>query len=80
MIENYVEKYERINMREMIENEREEMMNVIIKEGNLRKIEENIYIKVEERREEGRIGGILIEDQRDKKIDIIYYEEEGEIE
>lgn len=63
MIENYVEKYERINMREMIENEREEMMNVIIKEGNLRKIEENIYIKIEERREEGRIGGILIEDQ-----------------
>ncbi|URR93843.1 LptF/LptG family permease [Brucella abortus] len=57
LIANYVEPYARINMRAMIANASADLMHVIIQEGTFRKLADNLYIQVAERRADGSIGG-----------------------
>lgn len=51
-----------MNMRAMIANASADLMNVIVQEGNFRKLADNLYIQVAERRADGSIGGLFIAD------------------
>ncbi|MEN3421987.1 LPS export ABC transporter permease LptF [Brucella abortus] len=79
LIANYVEPYARINMRAMIANASADLMHVIIQEGTFRKLADNLYIQVAERRADGSIGGLFIADSRDPTLDLIYYAADGAI-
>lgn len=78
-VANYVDPYARMNMRSMIANASADLMNVIIQEGSFRKLADNLYIQVAERRADGSIGGLFIADSRDPKLDLIYYAADGGI-
>lgn len=62
LVANYVDPYARMNMRAMIANASADLMNVIVQEGNFRKLADNLYIQVAERRADGSIGGLFIAD------------------
>ncbi len=79
LIANYVEPYARINMRAMIANASADLMHVIIQEGTFRKLADNLYIQIAERRADGSIGGLFIADSCDPTLDLIYYAADGAI-
>ncbi|WP_343313972.1 LPS export ABC transporter permease LptF [Brucella sp. BE17] len=79
LVANYVDPYARMNMREMIATASADLMNVIIQEGNFRKLADNLYIQVAERRSDGSIGGLFIADSRDPSLDLVYYAADGAI-
>ena len=79
LVANYVDPYARMNMRAMIANASADLMNVIVQEGNFRKLVDNLYIQVAERRADGSIGGLFIADSRDPSLDLIYYAADGAI-
>ncbi len=79
LIANYVDPYARMNMRAMIANASADLMHVIIQEGTFRKLADNLYIQVAERRTDGSIGGLFIADSRDPTLDLIYYAADGAI-
>lgn len=79
LVANYVDPYARMNMRAMIANASADMLNVVIQEGNFRKLADNLYIQIAERRADGSIGGLFIADSRDPTLDLIYYAADGNI-
>ncbi|OJX99456.1 MAG: LPS export ABC transporter permease LptF [Rhizobiales bacterium 63-22] len=79
IVANYVDPYARMNMRAMIANASADLMNVIIQEGSFRKLADNLYIQVAERRPDGTIGGLFIADSRDPTLDLIYYAADGAV-
>ena len=78
-IANYVDPYARMNMRAMMADASADLLNVVIQEGNFRKIADNLYIQIAERRSDGSIGGLFIADSRDPTLDLIYYATDGAI-
>ncbi len=79
LVANYVDPYARMNMREMIATASADLMNAVIQEGSFRKLSDNLYIQVAERRSDGSIGGLFIADSRDPTLDLIYYAADGAI-
>ncbi|MEJ5900519.1 LPS export ABC transporter permease LptF [Ochrobactrum teleogrylli] len=79
LVANYVDPYARMNMRAMIANASADLVNLIVQEGSFRKLADNLYIQVAERRSDGSIGGLFIADSRDPSLDLIYYAADGGI-
>lgn len=79
VVANYIDPYARMNMRSMIANASADLMNAVIQEGSFRKLSDNLYIQVAERRADGSIGGLFIADSRDPSLDLIYYAADGAI-
>lgn len=79
LVANYVDPYARMNMRAMIANASADLLNVVVQEGNFRKLADNLYIQIAERRGDGSIGGLFIADSRDPSLDLIYYAADGNI-
>ena len=79
LVANYVDPYARMNMRAMIANASADLVNLIVQEGSFRKLADNLYIQVAERRADGSIGGLFIADSRDPSLDLIYYAADGGI-
>jgi len=79
LVANYIDPYARMNMRAMIANASADLLNVVIQEGNFRKLSDNLYIQIAERRGDGSIGGLFIADSRDPSLDLIYYAADGNI-
>jgi len=52
---------------------------VVVQEGSFRKLADNLYIQIAERRGDGSIGGLFIADSRDPTLDLIYYAADGNI-
>jgi lipopolysaccharide export system permease protein len=68
-----------MNMRAMIANASADLLNVVVQEGSFRKLADNLYIQIAERRGDGSIGGLFIADSRDPTLDLIYYAADGNI-
>jgi lipopolysaccharide export system permease protein len=79
LVANYVDPYARMNMRALIANASADLVNLIVQEGSFRKLADNLYIQVAERRADGSIGGLFIADSRDPSLDLIYYAADGGI-
>lgn len=79
LVANFVDPYARLNMRSMIANASADMLNVIVQEGTFRKLSDNLYVQIAERKPDGRIGGLFIADSRDPNVDLIYYAADGVI-
>jgi lipopolysaccharide export system permease protein len=79
LVANYVDPYARMNMRAMIANASADLLNVVVQEGSFRKLADNLYIQIAERRGDGSIGGLFIADSRDPTLDLIYYAADGNI-
>jgi lipopolysaccharide export system permease protein len=79
LIANFVDPYSRMNMRSMLAEASADMLNVIIQEGTFRKVSDNLYVQIAERKSDGSIGGLFIADSRDPNIDLIYYAADGVI-
>lgn len=79
LIANFVDPYARYNMRSMLANASADLLNVVIQEGNFRKLSDNLYVQIAERTSDGSIGGMFIADSRDANIDLIYYALNGSI-
>lgn len=79
LVANYVDPYARMNMRAMIANASADLLNVVVQEGSFRKLADNLYIQIAERRADGSIGGLFIADSRDPSLDLIYYAADGNI-
>jgi lipopolysaccharide export system permease protein len=79
LVANYVDPYARMNMRAMVANASADLVNLIVQEGSFRKLADNLYIQVAERRADGSIGGLFIADSRDPALDLIYYAADGGI-
>ncbi|MFK4823997.1 LPS export ABC transporter permease LptF [Paenochrobactrum sp. BZR 588] len=79
VISNFVDPYSRMNMRAMLAEAGSDMLNVIIQEGTFRKVSDNLYVQIAERKPDGGIGGLFIADSRDPQIDLIYYAADGVI-
>lgn len=79
IISNFIDPYSRMNMRAMLAEAGSDMLNVVIQEGTFRKVSDNLYVQIAERKPDGGIGGLFIADSRDPQIDLIYYAADGVI-
>jgi lipopolysaccharide export system permease protein len=79
LVANFVEPYARQSARSLVAEARADLISLLIQEGSFKKIDTNIYMQVDKRLANGRLGGLFIADSRDPKTDQIYYAREGAI-
>lgn len=79
LVSNFVDPYARYNMRSMLANASADLLNVVVQEGNFRRLSDNLYVQIAERNTDGSIGGMFIADSRDANIDLVYYALNGAI-
>ncbi len=79
LVANFVDPYARYNMRSMLAEASADLLNVVIQEGSFRKLSDNLYVQIAERKPDGSIGGMFIADSRDANTDLIYYALDGAI-
>lgn len=79
LVANFVDPYARYNMRTMLAEASADLLNVVVQEGNFRKLSDNLYVQIAERKPDGGIGGMFIADSRDANTDLIYYALDGAI-
>lgn len=72
-ISSFVDPYSRMAMRTMLAEAGSDVLNVLLQEGSFRKISDNFYVQIAERKPDGRIGGLFIADSREPNVDKIYY-------
>jgi lipopolysaccharide export system permease protein len=74
---NFVEPYSRQQARTLITKAKADLITLIIKEGQFKKIDENLYIQVGERLSNGILSGLFLADSRDKQFNTLYYARQG---
>ncbi|WOC15113.1 LPS export ABC transporter permease LptF [Pseudochrobactrum sp. MP213Fo] len=79
LVANFVDPYARYNMRSMLADASADLLNVVVQEGSFRKLSDNLYVQIAERKPDGSIGGMFIADARDPNTDLIYYALNGAI-
>ncbi|UCA46549.1 LPS export ABC transporter permease LptF [Pseudochrobactrum sp. XF203] len=79
LIANFVDPYARYNMRSMLANASADLINVVVQEGSFRRLSDNLYVQIAERKSDGSIGGMFIADSRDANTDLVYYALDGAI-
>lgn len=79
LVANFVDPYARYNMRSMLANASADLLNVVVQEGSFRKLSDNLYVQIAERKPDGSIGGMFIADSRDPNTDLVYYALDGAI-
>ena len=77
LISSFVDPYSRMGMRTMLAESGADILNVLLQEGSFRKISDNFYVQIAERKSDGRIGGLFIADSREPNVDLIYYAADG---
>lgn len=79
LVANFVDPYARYNMRSMLADASADLLNVVVQEGSFRKLSDNLYVQIAERKPDGSIGGMFIADSRDPNTDLVYYALNGAI-
>lgn len=78
-IANFIDPYARMNMRTMIADAGADLINVVLQDGTFRKIGDNLFVQIAERKDNGEIGGLFIADSRNPDVDLIYYAADGQV-
>jgi lipopolysaccharide export system permease protein len=74
-----VEPAARQRVREIIATSHADLLSTVIQEGSFRRIEDGLYVQVSDRLPDGRLGGIVVADSREKDVDLLFYAKEGDI-
>lgn len=78
-IDNGAEPYARERGRELIATARADFLSLVIQEGTFRKIDDGVYIQINERLPDGRLAGIFVADSREEGTDLVYYAKYGAV-
>jgi lipopolysaccharide export system permease protein len=76
-VTHVVEPYSRQAVRAMVASANSDLITLAVQEGTFKRIDENLYIQIAARKENGRLGGIFLADSRDPAADLIYYARDG---
>lgn len=74
-----VEPAARQRVREIIATSHADLLSTVIQEGSFRRIEEGLYVQVSDRLPDGRLGGIVVADSREKDVDLLFYAKDGDV-
>jgi lipopolysaccharide export system permease protein len=77
LVTHVVEPYSRQAVRAMVANANADLVTLAIQEGTFKRIDENLYVQIAQRKADGRLGGIFLADSRDPSVDLIYYARDG---
>jgi lipopolysaccharide export system permease protein len=66
-------------VREIVATAHADLRSSVIQEGTFRKVEDGLFVQVSERLPDGRLGGIIVADSREKNVDLVFYAKQGEI-
>jgi lipopolysaccharide export system permease protein len=78
-VDNLVEPVSRQRVREIVATAHADLLSSVIQEGTFRKVEDGLFVQVSERLPDGRLGGIIVADSREKNVDLVFYAKQGEI-
>ena len=73
LVHNVVAPITRETVREMIAEARAGLISTLIQEGAFRRIDDNLFLQVGERRADGQLGSVFVADSRTKDVDLTYY-------
>jgi lipopolysaccharide export system permease protein len=76
-VNHVVEPYSRQAVRAMVAEANADLITLAIQEGTFKRIDENLYVQIAQRKADGRLGGIFLADSRDPSADLIYYARDG---
>lgn len=77
LVHNVLAPATRERVREMISEARAGLISKLIQEGAFRRIDDNLFLQIGERRPDGQLGSIFVADSRTKDVDLIYYARTG---
>jgi lipopolysaccharide export system permease protein len=78
-VDNFVEPYSRMAVRQMIATANADMLSSVVQENTFRKVTEGLYVQVAERRNGGVLHGLFVADNRDPRFEMVYYAREGAV-
>lgn len=78
-VDNFVEPYSRMAVRQMIATARADMLSAVIQENAFRKVTDGLYVQVARRKSGGVLEGLFVADTRDPKVEYVYYAREGAV-
>lgn len=78
-VDNFVEPYSRMAVRQMIATAHADMLSSVVQENTFRRIADGLYVQVAERRGGGVLGGLFVADTRDPRFELVYYAREGAV-
>lgn len=78
-VDNLVEPYSRMAVRQMIATANADMLSSVVQENTFRKVTDGLYVQVAERRNGGILYGLFVADTRDPRFEMIYYAREGAV-
>jgi lipopolysaccharide export system permease protein len=73
----YAEPWANRHLRNLLDRASADLFSVAVQSGTFHKIEDDLYVNIAEKLPGGKLGGIFLSDQRDKKTDLIYYAKYG---
>lgn len=76
-VQNVVEPYSRSRVRELVSEARAGLISSVIQEGAFSRIEDGLFLQVGSRNADGTLGSIVVVDNRQKDIDLLYYAKTG---
>ncbi|MBB3978801.1 lipopolysaccharide export system permease protein [Rhizobium azooxidifex] len=78
-VDNFVEPYSRMAVRQMVATAHADMLSSVIQENAFRKVTDGLYVQVTRRKGGGVLEGLFVADTRDPKVEYVYYAREGAI-
>ncbi|MDR6757378.1 lipopolysaccharide export system permease protein [Mycoplana sp. BE70] len=78
-VDNFIEPYSRMAVRQMIATAHADMLSAVIQENAFRKVTDDLYVQVSRRRGGGVLEGLFVADTRDPKVEYVYYAREGAV-
>jgi lipopolysaccharide export system permease protein len=78
-VDNFVEPYSRMAVRQMIATANADMLSSVVQENTFRKVTDGLYVQVAERRNGGVLHGLFVADTRDPRFEMVYYAREGAV-
>lgn len=78
-VDNFVEPYSRMAVRQMVATAHADMLSSVIQENAFRKVTDGLYVQVSRRKGGGVLEGLFVADTRDPKVEYVYYAREGAI-
>lgn len=78
-VDNFIEPYSRMAVRQMIATAHADMLSSVIQENAFRKVTDGLYVQVSRRRSGGVLEGLFVADTRDPKVEYVYYAREGAV-
>ncbi|WP_275790171.1 LPS export ABC transporter permease LptF [Pararhizobium gei] len=78
-VDNFVEPYSRMAVRQMIATAHADLLSSVVQENTFRKVADGLYVQVASRRNGGVLNGIFVADSRDPAYELVYYAREGAV-